>query len=278
MPNCKITTLVENTVTAGLSPLIAEHGLSFFVETPDNTILFDTGQGLAIGNNARALGIDLTKVDTLVLSHAHFDHGGGLKNVLEKNSSFKLIAHPEIYEEKFVGSVEQCFPIGVEKDIPLLEKSDVRFEISKESVQIAPGVMTTGLIPLEVDFESVEPMFYKERNNTKVPDLIEDDKAMVIDTPKGLVVVLGCAHRGIINTLNHVTALTGQDKIHAIMGGLHLMSADDEKMKKINQCFMDFGIEKFIVGHCTGFHAIKTMSNTFGDRLIPNSVGVVVEF
>ncbi|MBT3310579.1 MAG: MBL fold metallo-hydrolase [Desulfobacterales bacterium] len=280
MNNIKITTLVENTVTMGIMPLTAEHGLSFLIESGDRKILFDTGQGLTIIGNTKALGIDLSKIDTVVLSHAHFDHTGGVKNIIESNNHFTLVAHPEVFFGKFAGLGGDFTPIGIgtKGEMEIITKSGIKLEIGEEPFEIAPGIMTTGIIPMETDFEEVEAMFFKGEEGSELTDLIEDDKALILDTEKGTVVILGCAHRGIINTLNHVVKLTGKNKIYAIMGGLHLIYADKEKLNKISNCIRDFGIEKMIVGHCTGFSATNALVNEFGDRVTPNTVGHVIEF
>lgn len=278
MSSIKITTIVENTVTAGLSPLIAEHGLSFFIETGERKILFDVGQGLALLGNASALGIDLNQVDTVIISHGHFDHAGGVKNLLNQANDFTLIAHPDMFDNKLIGGNGNYFPIGVHEDQEIFKRSGIKIELEKDSVEIAPGIITTGEIPMETDFEEVEAMFYKGAAGEEVQDKIMDDKALVLDTPKGIVVVFGCAHRGPINTLNHVTKITRKKKIHAVMGGLHLLYADKDKLKKIFSCLHDFGVEKMIVGHCTGFQATAALVKEFGDKVIPNTVGHVIEF
>jgi len=131
---------------------------------------------------------------------------------------------------------------------------------------------------METDFEDVEPIFYLDKNGNKTPDTLIDDRSLILDTKKGMVIIFGCAHRGIINTLKYATKLTGTKKVHAILGGLHLMSANDEKLKKIFRCLKDYGIEKMILGHCTGFYTTARFVNEFGDKIIPNTVGHIVEF
>jgi len=228
--------------------------------------------------NASALGVDLNQVDTVVISHGHFDHAGGIKKLLSCTKDFTIIAHPSMFDNKLAGGNGNYFPIGVPDDRQVLNERGIKIKLEKDSVEIAPGIITTGEIPMETDFEEVEAMFFKGPKGEEVPDKILDDKALVLDTPKGTVVVFGCAHRGPINTLNHVTKLTGKKKIHAVMGGLHLLYADEEKLKKIFSCLHDFGVEKMIVGHCTGFQATAVLVNEFGHKVIPNTVGHVIEF
>jgi len=273
----KITTLVENTVTAGLVPLLGEHGLSFLVECDGKPILFDAGQGLALPGNARSLGVDLKSIDTVVLSHGHYDHAKGLKPLAEINGGFRVIGHDAIFEEKLACLGTDCFPIGIGSTRAELDQLGIDFQLSKEPVEIAPGVMTTGEIPF-TSFETVEPMFFKEAAGGRLPDDLPDDNALILDTAQGTVVVLGCAHRGVVNTLHHVAALTGKKKIHAILGGLHLFLADPARLDKVCEALAPFEIDRMIVGHCTGFAAIAALYQKFGNKVTPNSVGISVGF
>lgn len=274
-----VTTLVENTVTASIAPLIAEHGLSFLIETGDRTILFDAGQGVALPHNVELMGIDLKKVDTVVISHGHYDHAKGLKKLAEINSNFELVAHSAVFEDKRVGFGNETYPIGMGVDRQFFENSGIRLRLENGAVKIAPGMTTTGEIPMTTDFESVEAMFFTGQADGSVKaDTLPDDNALILDTENGLVVIFGCAHRGAVNTLNHVTALTGKKKIHAIMGGLHLFLADAPKLDKLCDTLAGFDIDKMIVGHCTGFPATAALHQRFGSKVIPNAVGLKMTF
>lgn len=275
--NIRITTLAENTVAAGL-PVIAEHGLSYYIEAEERKILFDCGQGLGIINNAQCLGIDVSKIGTVVLSHGHYDHARGLKSLISHNRTFTLIAHPAVSEPKRIRIGERDADIGISEGWQALESSGIRIHLSRTPVEIAPGVMTSGEIPMITDFESVEPVFYTVQGNRETPDSIMDETVLILDTPSGIVVVTGCAHRGIINILNHVSSLTGKKEIHAIMGGLHLMSADSVKLKKVTEALREFRVEKMIIGHCTGFEAMVALAYAFGNKVIPDIVGYQIRF
>ena len=272
----KITTLVENAVAQSGKKLIGEHGLSFYIETESNKILFDTGQNLAISNNAQVLGIDLSLIDTVILSHGHYDHTGGLKSLLECNRDFRLYAHPEVFGQKVKGAEDDYKYIGIPVEKNFLEEKGIEIKLDRNPAQIAPGIMTTGEIPLENDFEELESVFYIKKENEVVADTLADDLALILDTDKGLTVLLGCSHRGVINTLNHVVRLTAKNRINAILGGLHLGKASDSKLSKIMDHLRGFGLEKIGVGHCTGTHAFVTLSNEFPNRVILNTVGNVV--
>ena len=137
---------------------------------------------------------------------------------------------------------------------------------------------TTGEIPLENDFESVEAGFHIKNGDAVLADTLVDDRALILETAKGLVVLLGCSHRGVINTLNHVVGLTGRNTIHAIIGGLHLGKASDVKLTTIIEHLHAFGLEKIGVGHCSGAKAFVALANELRDRVFLNTVGSKLEF
>ena len=276
--NIKITTLVENAVAQGGKSLLAEHGLSFCIEAGDRRILFDTGQNLAIANNARQLGIELNKIDTAILSHGHYDHTGGVQSLLACSSNFTLHAHPDVFDQKVKQQNDSYKYIGIPLDKGAIEKRGAAVKLEKNPVEIAPGIMTSGEIPMISDFEAVESGFYIKADRVVFPDTLADDQALILDTGRGLVVLLGCSHRGVINTLNHVTRLTGKCQIHAILGGLHLVNAAEGKLKKILEHLHGRGLEKIGVGHCTGSRAFLALANEFGDRVFLNTVGNQMEF
>ena len=274
MLDVKITTLVENSVGIGGSrELIGEHGLAFLIEAGAHCILFDTGQYLALENNARVLGCDLTRIDTVVLSHGHYDHTGGLKHLLKCNPDFTLISHPDVFGRKMNKRKGRYRDIGIPVSQNDLTKSGVRLNLDAEPVKIEPNITTTGEIPLKFEFESVAEGFFIEEDGHKIPDILADDQALILETGKGIVVVLGCSHRGIINTLNHVIKITGEKRIHAVLGGLHLVKTTGEKLEAIVDHLQRFNLEKIVVGHCTGNHAVQALYERFGDRVVLNTVG-----
>ena len=274
----KVTTLVENSVYTGKG-LIGEHGISFLIETKNKRkILFDTGQGKALFNNAKLLGLDLNKIDAVVLSHGHYDHTGGIKGLLDYNKSFKFIAHPDIFAHKLAIRDNQERYIGAPFNKDFLEKAQINLQISREPFEIAEGIITTGEIPMKTGFETVEPVFYIKEKKQNVPDPLADDSSLILDTKKGLVVLLGCCHRGLINTLKHVVDLTGNKKIYAIMGGLHLGQASDMKLKQIIGCLREFDVKRIGVSHCTGMPATLAFFNGLPGRVFLNTTGCVEIF
>ena len=273
-----VTTLVENAVAQSGKALLAEHGLSFYIQAQGRKILFDAGQNLAISNNARVLGIDLSQIDTVVLSHGHYDHSGGLRSILESNKDFTLYGHPDVFSPKVKKTNGNYKYIGIPVEKDYIVNCGISLKLDRNPVEIAPGVMTSGEIVLENDFEDVEPMFFLKQDEKVTPDTLADDQALILETDKGVVVLLGCSHRGVINTLKHVTQLKGTVKIHAILGGLHLGKASDGKLAKIIDHLRGFGLEMVGVGHCTGPRAFLALANEFKDRVFLNTVGKVINF
>ncbi|MDY0361291.1 MAG: MBL fold metallo-hydrolase [Desulforegulaceae bacterium] len=249
-----ITPVVENTTPTGMG-LLGEHGLSFLIDNNNETILFDTGQGLAFENNMKVLGKDISKIEKIVLSHGHYDHTGALGTIAE-TTDFDLYGHPACFLPKLASFDEINFlDIGCRFSKEFLESKGVRLHLSEKPQKVSNNITTIGEVEFSNDFEIVEQHFYSEREGKKIKDTVPDDLGIVIETDKGIVLILGCTHRGIINTLTHVSKLTGSKKFHTVMGGLHLGGADDKKMDLIIDKLNDFEIENLITGHCTGSFA-----------------------
>jgi len=149
----RITTLVENSVAQSGQALLAEHGLSFYIEEGNRKILFDTGQNLVISNNARVLGIDLSQIDTVVLSHGHYDHSGGLKSILESNKDFTLYGHPDVFSPKVKKANGNYKYIGIPVEKNNIVNCGISLQLNRDPVVVAPGVMTSGEIALANEFK-----------------------------------------------------------------------------------------------------------------------------
>ncbi len=269
----QITTLSEN--TAGLGNFLGEWGLSILVETGGLNILFDTGQSISASHNADLLGIELGKIDRIVLSHGHYDHTGGLRQILRRiKRGIEIIAHPDIWQVKYAtrqGQEDRY--IGIPFHRQTLESLGARFNLSKKPVRITDDIITTGEIPMVTDYEEIEPyLVVKEKGGFK-PDKLLDDQALIINTKPGLVVVLGCAHRGIINTLYHARELSGAKTIHTVVGGCHLMDASEERIRVTVATLKELGVQRIGVSHCTGLPAAAIMTQEFGDSFFFNNTG-----
>ncbi len=271
----RITTLSEN--TAALGSFLGEWGLSILVESDEANILFDTGQSISASHNAELLGVDLSRIDKIVLSHGHFDHTGGLKQCLSKiGKEIEIIAHPDIWQAKCaVGEGEDRY-IGIPFSRKELEDSGARFKLTAEPVRISQHIMTSGEIPMVTDYETIEPDLVVKEDGGYRPDEFRDDQALIITTEAGLVVILGCAHRGIINTLYHAQNLSGVKAIDAVLGGCHLMNATEERVWLTIAALKELGVKRLGVSHCTGLAASVIMAHEFGERFFFNNAGTMV--
>jgi len=269
----QITTLSEN--TAGLGNFLGEWGLSILIETEGLNILFDTGQSISASHNADILGIDLSQIDKIVLSHGHFDHTGGLRQILRRTrKEIEIIAHPDMWQVKYATREgEEDKYIGIPFHRQTLESLGARFNLTTEPVRLTGNIMTTGEVPMVTDYEEIEPYLVVKEDDGFKRDMLLDDQALIINTEPGLAVILGCAHRGIINTLYHAQQLTGVKVIHTVLGGCHLMDASEERVWLTIAALKELGVQRLGVSHCTGLPASAIMAQEFGDSFFFNNTG-----
>jgi 7,8-dihydropterin-6-yl-methyl-4-(beta-D-ribofuranosyl)aminobenzene 5'-phosphate synthase len=266
----RLTTLSENTASLGF---VAEWGLSILVEADGLRVLLDTGLSISAVHNAQLLGIDLTQLDRIVLSHGHFDHTGGLRDVLRRKGEIEVIAHPDVWAPKYGRLGDQELYIGVPYRREELESLGARFRLKAEPVELGASIVTTGQIPMRTAFEEVDPDIFVKQGGALVPDPLADDLALVIRTGSGLVIVLGCAHRGAVNTILHARELTGEDRVFAVVGGAHLFRASENQIEETIRAFKEIGVQQVGVSHCTGFYASARLADAFGDDFFLNNAG-----
>ncbi len=272
-----ITTLSEN--TAGAPDLLAEWGLCIHLEVDGINVLLDSGQSISTGFNADLLGVDLTGVDKIVLSHGHYDHTGGMESVLRKmRKEVAVIAHPDIWQAKYrrKKGLKDKYN-GIPSQRQQLESLGAKFIMTKKPIKITGSVMTSGEIPMVTDFEEIPPALCVREDDRFIPDRLMDDQALIITTELGLVVVLGCGHHGLINTLYHAQNLTGIKKIHTVLGGCHLVSASEEQIFLTINALKELDVVKIGVSHCTGMPAMVLMAQEFGDKFFYNNTGTEID-
>lgn len=272
-----ITTLCENTVPISQG-LVGEHGLSFLIESEDGSFLFDTGQGIGLESNAKKLGKDLSCVSRIILSHGHYDHTGGLESMLETGKGLRIVAHPDIFQEK-VGVLPGREPvkIGITLERGTLEER-AELVLTQEPHRIEDTVLTTGEVPMKTPFESIDPGLLVQKGGELVRDELLDDLSLILRTASGLVVVVGCSHRGIVNIIEHARRITKEDNIRAVLGGMHLERASEEQLAHTISYFESLGSEKIVMSHCSGLEASSKVKNALGDRVVFNRVGATFEF
>jgi 7,8-dihydropterin-6-yl-methyl-4-(beta-D-ribofuranosyl)aminobenzene 5'-phosphate synthase len=275
-----ISCLVDNMVQRG-SALWGEHGLSFSIETPSGKALFDTGQsGEVLIHNASQLGISLDQFDALALSHAHYDHTGGLARFLALSQpSIRLYAHPNLLQERF--SIRDDLPrsIGVKLSYTeLSRKTDMH--LSLEPQQMLPGLWTTGEIAPRNELEGRSSHHFIQENGQWLPDPYKDDLALVFESQTGLVLICGCCHAGLLNTLAYIRPRFSGE-IQAIIGGLHLTNASAKNLENTISALRELfngKIPQIFPNHCSGERAIYALKQAFGDLVQPCPAGTVLRF
>ena len=266
----------------------AQHGISFLIDaTSDkgvrNRILMDVGQcSKPVLRNMELLGIDPKSIDIIVLSHCHYDHVGGLIGVLKSiGKEVPIVAHEDIFRPHLV--VEPMLKhVGIGKDIiKESEENGGYWILTREPVKLMRGITTTG----EIQEEEREPF---ERDTVKglytigkkglILDQLLDDISLAVSTPKGLVIISGCSHAGIVSIVKRSVKLAGDEKIRAVIGGFHLISAKEDRIFKVIESLKSMKVRKIYTGHCTGFNAEYMLYREFGSDFIKLNCGKIIRF
>lgn len=283
----KIITLAENNNNDHES-LTKEFGFSVYIENGNDKIIFDTAKAGEFLNNAKKLNIDLDQVDTLVLSHAHYDHCGGVMNffndydadgkTLFVKDNFFDLADNKYYHDAvgqkldFTDGTPGYFPVGIDFSREDLKAKNVNVEyIDGDAIRVGKNAFIYGNFAPGLD----QKMLVKH-NNEYVVDDFDEEIALAIDTEKGLVIVSGCSHNGILNIVNDIQERTGK-KVYAVIGGFHLLDATEEKIQSTIDRFKELDVEKIGLSHCTGPKATQMFLEQMPDKTFINETGSVFE-
>jgi 7,8-dihydropterin-6-yl-methyl-4-(beta-D-ribofuranosyl)aminobenzene 5'-phosphate synthase len=273
----RITVLVDNTVTR--SGLLAEHGLSFWIQADRQHMLFDVGQGGVLSHNLEALGIDLAIAEAIVISHGHYDHTGCLDTVLEKMPTPKLYLHPDAVKKKYARCSapphrEIGMPEPARKAVLALGQNVIW---TRHVTEIFPSMHVTGQIPRRSDNSDTGGPFFLDSKCSE-PDPLFDDQAIFFETAEGVVVVLGCAHAGVASTLDYIFEITNRRQIIAVIGGTHLSGAGKFRLQETIDAFERYQVPKIAPAHCTGIDGTATLWNRLPGRCLPCSAGTTFHF
>jgi len=273
----RIATLVEN--TAGEPALLGEHGLAFWIEADGLRILFDTGQGKVLRHNAARLSIPVDAADAIVLSHGHFDHTGGLAEVLGVRRDVSLYLHPAALGPKYARRSQTPHrAIGMpESAATAVASRGDRVVWTRGPTELRPGILLTGEVPRRTDFEDVGGPFFCDAE-CEAPDPLMDDQALSIHTSSGPVVVLGCAHSGVVNTLDYVAELTGESRVRAVLGGMHLVRADARRLDATVAALERYEVALLGPAHCTGGRAAFRLRKRFPEGCVKCAAGSTFHF
>ena len=273
----RITVLVENDTES--DKLLAEHGLSVLIDCHDYRILFDTGQGPALAHNTQELGVSLTDVDALVLSHGHYDHTGGMPAVVAASPDVQIFAHPDVVKTRYACPAHHpARPVGM-PSASLEVLSDKKADVvdTTRPTEIRPGLFVTGMIPRITPYEDTGGPFYLDEAGTQDDPLL-DDQALWFDTEAGTVVLLGCAHAGVVNTLAYVRRLTAPRPMYAVLGGMHLGQASEDRLAHTVSALDSLDVQRLGPAHCTGALATSRLRDIYTDRIVSLGAGATHVF
>lgn len=266
----RVRMLVENTARG--AGILGEHGLCWCLESAGRQLLFDLGQGMVLGSNAKRMGIDLEATNALVFSHGHYDHVGGWGAFADRLSSATLFLHPDALNAKFQRRTDgRMVPAGVAAFAAAVESAGNERVISTNPCEVLPGIWMTGEVPRTNQFEDTGGDFYCGEQGTDV-DIILDDQSLFFKTKLGVVVILGCAHAGVVNTLDYISTLTGE-RIHAVLGGMHLLHAGAERMEFTINGLRHLAPDWLAPNHCTGDAAVAALWAAFHPHMLEMHAG-----
>jgi 7,8-dihydropterin-6-yl-methyl-4-(beta-D-ribofuranosyl)aminobenzene 5'-phosphate synthase len=274
--NAKVTILVDNQAGDGLT---AEHGLALWIETEGKRILFDTGQGIALASNSRALGVDLGETDILMLSHGHYDHTGGIPQVLRQAPNTEVYCHPGIVHPRY--SIRNGMPKPIQIPSESMAAID-RLPLEhlhwvQQPILPSNKIGITGPIPRETSYEDTGGPFYLDPEG-KHADPVDDDLALWIRTDVGLVICVGCCHAGLVNTLNYVLRLNPGSRIQTVVGGFHLLHASIQRLDQTIASLQSMRPDMMVPCHCTGENAIRFLRNGLNRNVLSCSTGTCLTF
>lgn len=274
-----VTILVDNKAAEGF---VAEHGFALWIDVlamENRVILFDTGNQEALLPNIRRLNLNISSLTDLVLSHGHYDHSGGVEAVLKLGGDMQVYLHQAAMQPRYVSSQEESKPVRMP-----LGSMQLLWQVPDDSIhwltqpfKFSERIGLTGPIPRLTSYEDTGGAFFYDPWG-KRPDPIDDDNALWLQTPDGLVIFVGCSHAGIVNTIKAIIEITGARKIHTIIGGLHLSHASAERLDKTAAALNELDLQRLVACHCTGDESFSFLQNHLECEVIQGYAGFSMTF
>ena len=249
----QITALMDNQLS-GRKDLLCEHGLSLYVVSEGKSILFDCGSSEKMLYNAKKLGIDLGKPDAVVLSHAHYDHAGGFRFLAERYPVGRVYTGPGFFEPKYARSDNCERNLSAGFDEGFLKEQGIAHSTVDGVEEILPGIYAISGFPRREPIETIPDRFLRLTKAGFVPDDFRDELCLALETHEGIVVLVGCAHPGILNMTRHVGSVLGKP-IRAVFGGTHLVEADVSRVQRTVEELGRMGVTLLGLSHCSGENA-----------------------
>jgi 7,8-dihydropterin-6-yl-methyl-4-(beta-D-ribofuranosyl)aminobenzene 5'-phosphate synthase len=221
----------------------------------------------------------LASIKAIAISHGHYDHTGGLPQVLEQTGPVPVYGHPDIFASRTWSDGTATRYIGMRHRREYLESLGAQFHLNRHPIEISPGVYLSGEIPRKNQFEKPDPnmTLHPQGAMAVCPDPIADDLSLIVDSEKGLILVLGCAHAGMINIFDQVMEMFQRDRIYAVVGGTHLGFAQSDQFDETLKALDRYGIERLGVSHCTGLEKAASLRAHLGERFFFGCVGAELE-
>ena len=284
----KFTVVVDNNVPPGAKAAFrGEHGLSVLIETGANKILFDAGPSDIVVYNLGLLGVHPRELDAIVLSHGHYDHTGGLPSILAMaGKKIPVFSHPDIFQKRYSVAANSCRYVGIPFTREHLVHLGADFRSVEEPLELVPNLWISGPVPRETNYEEGDSRLVIPENCEEEAccagtafqkDPLQDDMAIYVRCSKGLVVLGGCAHSGIINMVNHGLKVTASIKVHGLLGGTHLGPTLEPQQNATMAALEWFNPDFVASNHCTGFAMMARLSQTFGKKFIPAFCGTTID-
>lgn len=261
---------------------LGEHGFAALVHHASGIYLFDTGQGRTLPHNAGQRGVRLEDLAAVLLSHGHYDHTGGLGWVLEQTGPITVHAHPEVFALHLALSADDPSQaprfVGCPQTREELEAAGARFVFHAQTTEIAAGLWFICGYERKAVQTPTDGKLVLVEDEGPVPDPIAEDASLLLETASGYVLLLGCAHGGVLNILDHVRDRFGITHLRAVLGGTHMMFLPPDRVQGVIDAFEAFEVALVGVSHCTGSEAAMRLAQHFGGRFRQAAAGSVFQF